>query len=119
MSNLQLTMIAVAALLAHLLALGVAIWRRRTRPAFGLNILVAGLTLLILVQDLRWLTAPVDLQVAGLAAVEALALVLSALALRGRYRAAMVGAWVGFALNFLASGLAVLFVFAFKITRLI
>ena len=54
-----------------------------------------------------------------LAALEVVAFLMAGLALRGRYRAAIVGSWIAFDLNFLASGLAVIFVFTFKITRLI
>ena len=119
MSNLQLTILAVAALLAHVLALAFALMRRRPGPALVLNLLVGGVALVALARDLRWLRPPVDLQVAGLAAVEFATVVLAALALRGRHRVAVVGSWVVFGLNFLASGLAVAFVLTFKITRLI
>jgi hypothetical protein len=119
MSNLQLTILALAALAAHVLALVFAVMRRRTEPALILNLAVGGVALVALARDLRWLHPPVDLQVAGLAAAELAAVVISALALRWRYRAAVVGSWVLFGFNFLASGLAVAFVFTFKITRLI
>jgi hypothetical protein len=119
MSNLQLTILVVAALLAHGLALAVALMRRRPEPASILNLAVGGLALVALAQDPRWLRPPVDLQVAGLAAAELAAVVIAALALARGYRAAIVGSWVVFGLNFLASGLAVAFVVTFKITRLI
>jgi hypothetical protein len=119
MSNLQLTILAVAALLAHVLALAFALMRGRPEPASILNLLIGGVALIALAQDLRWLRPPVDLQIAGLAAVELAAVVIAALALRGRHRAAVVGSWVVFGLNFLASGLALAFVLTFKITRLI
>ena len=119
MSNLQLTILAMAALVAHVLALAFALMRRRPEPALILNLLVGGVALVALALDLRWLRPPVDLQIAGLAAVEFAAVVLAALALRGRHRAAIVGSWIVFGLNFLASGLAVAFVFTFKIPRLI
>ena len=119
MSNLQLTILAAAALLAHVLALAFALMRRRPEPALILNLAVGGVGLVALAQDLRWLRPPGDPQVAGPAAVELAAVVLALLALRGRHRAAVVGSWVVFGLNFLASGLAVAFVLTFKITRLI
>jgi hypothetical protein len=119
LTNLQLTVLALAALLAHALALAFAIMRGRAEPALILNLAVGGVVLVALAQDLRWLRPPVDLQVAGLAAVEFAAVVVAALAVWGRYRAAFVGSWVVFGVNFLASGLAVAFIFTFKITRLI
>jgi hypothetical protein len=111
--------VALAALLAHLLALTAAVARRRAEPVFIVNLVVGGAALVTLAQDLRWLRPPVDLQVAGLATVELAAVVITALALRGRPRAAVVGSWAVFGLNCLASGLAVAFIFTFKITRLI
>jgi hypothetical protein len=118
-SNLQLTIVAVTALAAHVLALAAALMHRGHQGAFGVNLAVGGVTLIALGSNLRWLRAPIDLQVAALAAVEILVVLLAALALARGYRAAVVGSWVGFGLNLLASGLAVAFVFTFKITRLI
>lgn len=118
MSNFQLTLVAVAVLLAHIVALIVAVARRRTWPAASLNVAVAGPTLAVLIQDLRWLRGPVDLQMAALAVVEILILVTSVLALRTTQRAAAIGSWTGFTAHLLASGVAVVFVFTFKITRL-
>ncbi|HEV7386821.1 MAG TPA: hypothetical protein VGN89_18195, partial [Phenylobacterium sp.] len=118
-SNLQLTIVAMAALAAHVLALAAALTQRGPQGAFGVNLAVGGVALIVLAQDLRWLRAPIDLQVAGLAALEILAVVMAALALREGYRAAVVAAWIAFGLNFLASALAVVFVLTFKITRLI
>jgi hypothetical protein len=119
MSNLQLTLVALAALLTHVLALVVAVTRRRVEPALIVNLAVGAVVLVALAQDLRWLRPSIDLQVAGLAAVEFAAVAIAVLALWGRHRAAFVGSWVVFGLNFLANGLAVAFIFTFKITRLI
>ncbi len=119
MSNLQLTIVAVAALVAHLLALAVAVMHRGHQPAFWLNLLIAAVTLTLLATNLRWLRAPVDLQVAGLALLEILVVTLTALALARGYRAAVAGSWIVFVQHFLTRGVAVLFVFTFKITRLI
>lgn len=119
MSNLQLTVLALAALVAHILALAFAVMRGRTEPALIVNLAVGGFALVALAQNLRWLRPPVDLQVAAVAAVEFAAVVIAALALWGHYRAAVMGSWVVFGVNFLASGLAVAFIFTFKITRLI
>jgi hypothetical protein len=119
MSNFQLTLVALAALLSHVLALAAALVRRQAEPAFVLNLAVAGVALIALAQDLRWLRAPIDQQIVGLAVLEVVVLLMAGLALRGRHRAAIVGSWIAFGLNFLASGLAVIFVFTFKITRLI
>lgn len=118
-SNLQLTLVALAALLGHVLALTAAVVWRRAEPAFILNLAVACVALIVLVRDLRWLRAPIDWQVAVLVALEVLILLIAVLALRAGYRAAIVGSWIAFGLNFLASGLAVIFVFTFKVTRLI
>jgi uncharacterized membrane protein (UPF0136 family) len=118
-SNPQLTLLTVAALLAHVLALAAALMHRGPQAAFGLNFAVGVVALVALASNLRWLRTPVDLQVAGLAALEIVVITLAALALTRGYRAAVVGSWVVFALHFLASGLAVVFVLTFKITRLI
>lgn len=118
MSNSQLTFVVVAVLAIHLLVLGEVLIRRRPAHAFGWNLALAGALLAALAFDPKWLRAPVDLQAAGLFAFEALAVLVSILALRG-YRAAMIGSWVVFALHLLASGLAVVFVLTFKINRLI
>jgi hypothetical protein len=118
-SNLQLTIVAVAALAVHVLALAAALMHRGHQGAFGVNLAVGGVALIALATNLRWLRAPIDLQVAALAVVEVLVVILAALALARGYRAAVVGSWIAFGLNFLASALAVAFVFTFKITRLI
>ncbi len=119
MSNLQLTIVALTALAAHVLALAAALMHRGHQGAFGVNLAVGGVALIALATNLRWLRAPIDLQVAALAVVEVLVVILAALALARGYRAAVVGSWIAFGLNFLASALAVAFVFTFKITRLI
>ena len=80
---------------------------------------MATVALIALASNLRWLRTPVDLQVAGLAVLEIVVVTLAALALARGYRAAVVGSWIVFALHLLASGLAVVFVLTFKITRLI
>jgi hypothetical protein len=118
MSNGQLTLVTLVALVAHVLALTIAIWLRRAQPAIVVNLAVAGLTLIVLASNLRWLRAPVDLPVVGLAAVEVLIVVLAMLAL-ARHQAAIVSSWVAFGVHFLASGLAVAFALTFRITRLI
>ena len=119
MSNLQLTLATVAALLAHVLALAAALMHRGPQAAFGLNFTVAVVALVALASNLRWLRTPVDLPVAGLAVLEILVLALAALAQARGYRAAVAGSWIVFALHFLASGLAAVFALTFKITRLI
>ena len=119
MSNLQLMVVALAALLSHILAAGFALVRRRTAPVFILNLAVAGGALMVLFRDPRWLRAPIDWQVVALAVLQVLVLAAAAMALRGGYRAATVGSWAAFGLNFLVSGLAVVFALTFKITRLI
>jgi hypothetical protein len=118
-SNLQLTMVAVTALAAHVLALAAAVMHRGPQAAFSVNLAVAGVALIVLATNLRWLRAPIDLPVVGLALLEVLVFALTALALARGYRAAVAGSWAAFALHFLASALAVVFVLTFKITRLI
>jgi hypothetical protein len=118
MSNVQLTVVTVAVLLAHVTALAIAASRRRARPALSLNLVVAGATLVNLATDWRWLRPPLDVQVAGLAAFELLVLAMALLAL-AHHRPAVVGSWIAFGLHGLASVLAVVFVLTFKITRLI
>jgi hypothetical protein len=118
-SNLQLTIVAVAALAAHVLALAAAVMHRGHHTAFWLNLTIAAVVLTIMATNLRCLRAPIDLQVAGLVILEILVATLTALALSRGYRVAVAGSWAVFALHFLASGLAVVFVFTFKITRLI
>lgn len=118
MSNAQLTFVAVGALVVHLLSLAGAVMRRQPALAFGLNLAVAGLLLIALVQDIKWLRPPVDWQVVGLAAFELPAAAAAVLALRG-YRPAALASWAVFALHLLASALAVAFVLTFKINRLI
>jgi hypothetical protein len=118
MSNIQLTIVTVAVLLAHVAAVAIAVLRRQSRPALSLNLVVAGATLVYLATDWRWLRAPLDLQVAGLAAFEVLVLAVALLAL-ARHRAAVIGSWVAFGLHAVASALAVVFALTFRITRLI
>jgi hypothetical protein len=118
MSNGQLTLVTLVTLLAHVLALTVAIWLRRVQPAIVVNLAVAGLALIVLASNLRWLRAPVDWPVVGLAVVEALIVVVALLAL-ARHQAAIVSSWIAFGAHFLASGLAVAFALTFRITRLI
>ena len=118
MSNGQLTFVAVGTLVVHLLILAGAVMRRQPALAFGLNLAVAGLVLIALALDLKWLRTPVDWQVAGLAAFDLLAAAAAVLALQG-YRPAALASWAVFALHLLASALAVAFVLTFKINRLI
>jgi hypothetical protein len=116
-SNDQLTFVAVGALLIQLLVVGAALVRRQPVQVFAFTLGLACILLGALALNPKWLRAPVDLPVAGFALFEVLALLVAALALRG-YRAAKVGAWIAFALHLAASGLAVVFVLTFKITRL-
>jgi hypothetical protein len=118
-SNLQLTILAVTALAAHVLALAAAVMHRGPQAAFSVNLAVAAGALIVLAMNLRWLRAPIDLPVVGLALLEVLVFVLTAWALARGYRPAVAGSWVAFALHFLASALAVVFALTFKITRLI
>jgi hypothetical protein len=118
-SNLQLTVVAVTALTAHVLAVAAAVMHRGPQAAFSVTLAIAAVVLIVLATNLRWLRAPIDLQVAGLALLEVLVFALTALALARGYRAAVAGSWVAFALHFLTSALAVIFVLTFKITRLI
>ena len=117
MSNSQLTFVAVGALAIHVLVLTAALVRRAPLHAFGLNLAVACILLAALAFNPKWLRPPIDLPVVAFAVLEVLVVVMAALAFRG-HRPAMVGSWIAFALHLLASGLAVLFVLTFKVTRL-
>jgi hypothetical protein len=118
-SNGQLTLLVVTALTAHIGVLSAAIVRRRAGPALILNLVVAVALLVALALHPRWLQPPLDPQVASLAAFELLVAAMAAAALWRRYRAAIIGSWVVFALHFAASGFAVFFALTFKISRLI
>jgi hypothetical protein len=118
LSNDQLKFLALAALAIHVVALTAALLRRRSGIAPLVNLPVGVLMLIALTVDLKWLRAPIDLQVVGLAVFEVLVVVAALMALR-RHRAAIIGSWVAFALHLLANGLAVAFILTFKITRLI
>ena len=117
MSNDQLTIVAVGAVLIQLLVLGAALARRQPVQVFGFTLGVACILLGALALNPRWMKAPVDLPVAGFALFEVLAGLVAAMALRG-YRAARVGTWITFTLHLAASVLAVAFVLSFKINRL-
>lgn len=117
MSNDQLTIVALGAVLIQLLVLGAALARRQPVQVFGFTLGVACILLGALALNPRWMRAPVDLPVAGFALFEVLAGLVAAMALRG-YRAAKVGTWITFTLHLAASVLAAVFVLTFKINRL-
>ena len=118
MSNLQFTVLAWAALAAHIGALAMALTRRGTAAMLGLNLAVAVGALVYLVAKPYWMAAPVDGQKLGLAAFEIAVLAAATLALRG-VRFAGAASWAGFGMHALASVAMVAFVMLFRITRLI
>jgi hypothetical protein len=119
MSNAQLTAMTFLILAAHIAALGAAVvFKRGPGAALGLNLVLAAVTVIWLALHPKWLNAPIDWQVAGLVAFEALVAGAAVLALRGVGPAVGVS-WTAFGLHLLASVGAVVFVLTFKIDRLI
>ncbi|MEO6338846.1 MAG: hypothetical protein ABIO39_02305 [Caulobacteraceae bacterium] len=118
MSNLQFTVLAWAALAAHIGALAMALTRRGTASMLALNLAIAAVVLIYLVARPRWMAAPVDGQKLALAAFEILALAGAVLALRG-VRFAGAASWAAFGVHAAASVAMVAFVMLFRITRLI
>ena len=117
MSNTQLTLVTLLILAAHLAVLTAAVLKRGPLPMLSLNLAVAGVVLVYLALHPRWLAAPVDGQVAGLAVFEAVVVVAAVMALRGAGPAGAVS-WGLFGVHLLASVAAVAFALLFRITRL-
>ncbi len=123
MNNDALTVLALVALAMHLLALGVAILRRRPQVIARIALIFAATILFLLAFSLHWPPRPVNMAAAVLAVLELIVAAAAINAMRApsgwASRWAMAGAWAGFGLNTLLSALAVLFVLTFRINRLI
>ena len=122
MNDDALKVLALVALAMHLLALGVALIRRRPQVIARIGLIFAATILFLLAFSLHWPPRPVNMAAVVLAVLE---LFVAAAAINAMRRSglasrwAMVGAWAGFGLNTLLSALAVLFVLTFRINRLI
>jgi len=118
MTNIQLTLATLLILAAHLATLTAAVLKRTSIPILWLNLAVASVVLIYLALHPRWLAAPVDGQMAGLAVFEAVSALAAVMALRG-VRLAGAVSWGLFGVHLLASIAAVAFALLFRITRLI
>jgi hypothetical protein len=118
MSNDELTLLAVVALVLHLLALGVAIVRRRPQVIARIGLIFAATILFLLAFTLRWPPQALNVPASVLAVLELTIAAAAINAMRNGSRWALAGAWVGFGLHTIMSALAVLFVLTFRINRL-
>ena len=119
MSNSQLTATVIVVLVAHVVALAIAVLRgRNIAPLLFLNGAVALAVLAYLAIHPRWLRQPIDGQLATLAVFEALVLTMATLASR-RVGIARICSWLMFGAHFAVSGLALAFALTFRISRLI
>jgi hypothetical protein len=119
MSNAQFAAATMLVLAAHLGALAATVLRKRgAGPVVALNAAVALAVLAYLGAHPRAFGPPLDGQTVALAAFEATALAMAAMAAR-KVRIALAASWLVFVVHFAASGLAVAFALLFKIDRLI
>ena len=119
MSNAELILLTVAALVLHLLALGVAIVRRRPKIIARIALIFSAAIVFLLAFNLRWAWPPLNAPLAVLAALELVIAATAVAAMLRGYRWAVACAWTAFGLHTLASALAVVFALTFRINRLI
>ncbi|HLZ73493.1 hypothetical protein [Phenylobacterium sp.] len=118
MSNAELAALTVIALGLHLLALTVALWRRRPQVAARIDLIFAVAILVMLASNLRWPLPPWNGPLVGFAVLELAIAAVALSAMRTTTRWAMAGVWAGFAWHTALSALAVLFALTFKMNRL-
>jgi hypothetical protein len=118
MSNAELMVLTVAALGLHLVALAVAILRRRPKVIARIVLIFAAAIVFLLAFNLRWPLPPIDPQLLVLAVWELAIGAVAIIALLRGYRWAAAATWTAFGLHTLMSALAMLFALTFKINRL-
>jgi hypothetical protein len=118
MSNDELTLLAIVAFGLHLLALGVAIVRRRPQVIARVGLIFAATILFLLAFTLHWPPRALNVPAVVLTVLELIIAAAAINAMRSGSRRALAGAWLGFGLHTVMSALAVLFVLTFRINRL-
>ena len=118
MSNTELMALTVAAFGLHLLALVVAIRRRRPKVIARIVLIFAAAIVFLLALNLRWPLPPTDPQLLVLAVLELTIGAVAITALMRGSRWAVAGTWTAFGLHTLMSALAMLFALTFRINRL-